>query len=91
MYCSVHVHVYQRPWASEQNQLGLFKYISYSEKDFDVFGSMYNYNGGSAGYVKPNLDASAHAESRDWPVNMDGLYQDAGNNGQQSAVVVSLL
>ena len=49
---------------------------------------MYNYNGGSAGYVKPGLDTVAHAESRDWPVNMDGLYQNTGKSMQCTCPIV---
>ena len=35
---------------------------------------MYNYNGNSAGYTKPNMTVNAHPQSRWWPVTMTKLY-----------------
>ena len=66
----------QTQWASDEALLGKFLYKTYDETDFTNFGNMYNYNGNSAGYTKPNMTVNAHPQSRWWPVTMTKLYSN---------------
>jgi hypothetical protein len=51
-----------------------FVYVTYNETDFNEFGSVYNYNGGSAGYYKSNLTKNFNAQSQHWSTKLTALY-----------------
>ena len=74
-WCSGLYFLSQIKYTSADSRLGYFRYVTYNQTDFDVFGSMYDYNGVSAGYTKNNVTPNAHPQSRDWPIIMDALYQ----------------
>jgi len=65
-------------WADSGHALSSFVYNSFDEKDFDDFGRVYNYNGHSAGYYKPNVTKSAHPESKVWAVSIASLFKNKG-------------
>jgi len=68
----------QIDWADSGHALSSFVYNSFDEKDFDDFGRVYNYNGHSAGYYKPNVTKSAHPESKVWAVSIASLFKNKG-------------
>ena len=63
---------------NETTPFGKFQYFTFDEEDFNNFGKQYNYHGGSAGYYKKNVTASAHPESREWPIAVQQIYRKSG-------------
>jgi hypothetical protein len=55
----------QIQWASNENGLAKFQYITYSQKDFDAMNAAYTYARWFAlGVEKPNITKNAHPESK---------------------------
>lgn len=68
----------QEVLASASFPMSQFVYITYNETDFDKFGEVYNYGGGSAGYYKSNLTKNFDAHSQRWSVKLVSLYSSKG-------------
>ena len=76
LYTCVMFSFFQTAWASMDHPLSQFLYVTYNQTDFDRFGTVYNYNGFSAGYYKENITKNAHPESRSWPIAVNAFYQN---------------